>query len=110
MERKETRNDRPSSCRAEAYLGGHGRKRMVLSTTESTPAAWYSCTMCTMGSLATQPGGATCAPTVCGLRKDDILGEDDHVTESAIGLTGAARAPHGRPAGRAKTPEVVKGA
>jgi hypothetical protein len=82
--------------------------RIVLSTTESTPAACCSWIGCTRGSAANQLAGATGAETVEGLLNVERSGDmvEFHVTSSAIGLTGLPSTPPGRPAGIAMTPDV----
>ena len=84
--------------------------RMVLSTTESTPAACCSCIGHTRGSAGLQPVGAMGAETVPGLANIERAGDmvEFHVTSRAIGLTGLPRTPPGRPAGIAMTPLVDK--
>jgi hypothetical protein len=91
-----------------AHLGGSGFMRIVLSTTESTPAACCSWIGCTRGSAANQLAGATGAETVEGLLNVERSGDmvEFHVTSSAIGLTGLPSTPPGRPAGIAMTPDV----
>lgn len=84
----------------------------MLSTTESRPAATNVCVGWTGGSRGLHPGGAIAAGFPNG--RGGLVTEP--WKESWLVLVpvpkappgGAAKAPQGRPAGRASTPEVAK--